>query len=204
MSSVSQSLQSIEAFARSKGKTLGLRPGAPPAAIDALEAALGRPLPAGYRELLRFADGQADDPGFPWMPGCDRLAPVGTIAAQLADERGMTEDFPPPEHEDLGGWIRGGRYHPNRIPIAGSRFWDQDNTYLDLDPGSSGKSGQLITLVSECDFVVLGESLEHALERYASALASGEMVWHDAEGALAPRGERPHSGHPAYAFALVK
>lgn len=204
MRSIAESLERLEAFAVSKGRTLGLRPGASAEALAELEHVLGRPLPADYRALLTIADGQVDEPGFPWMAGCNPLRPVASVGPQLGEERGMTEDFPPAEHEDLDGWIRGGRYHPNRIPIAGTRWWDGDNTYLDLEPGSGGKVGQLITLTTECDFVVLGESLAHALDRYVTALEGGDLVFHEDENALAPRGAPVHEGHPAYAFALVK
>lgn len=204
MGSVVESLEKLEGLAKERGLSLGLRPGASADAIAKAEQALGRALPSDYRELLTFADGQTDEPGFPWMPGCDRLAPVAMVVAQLAEERAMTADFPPSSDEELDGWIRHGRYHPNRLPIAGTRWWDGDTTYLDLEPGSNGKTGQLITLTSECDFVVLGESLAHALSRYVDALTSGDLVWHADEKALAARGSAPFSGHPAYAFALVK
>ncbi len=204
MGSVTASLENLERLAKDRGLSLGLRPGASAETLAAAEQALGRALPADYRELLNLADGQLDDPTFPWMPGCDPLASVTSVVAQLGEERGMTEDFPPSADEDLDGRIRGGRYHPNRIPIAGTKWWDGDTTYIDLEPGSKGTDGQLLTLTSECDFVVLGDSLAHALERYVAALESGDLVWHPEEKALAARGAAPHAGHPAYDFAIAK
>jgi cell wall assembly regulator SMI1 len=200
---IAQSLQAIEGFAKQQGLTLGLRPGGSDAALDALEKALGLPLPADYRELIKFADGQ-DKHSFPWMPGCDRLAPVATVAPQLAEERGLASEFPASSDEECEGWTYRGRYFANRLPIAGSQWWDGDVTYLDMAPGPKGKVGQLVTMTSECDFAVLGESLGQALERYAAALASGDLAWHADKKALSLRGEKPFSGHMAYKFAVAK
>lgn len=204
MGSIADALQTLERLAGEHGLSLRLRPPATADAIADAEKALGRPLPAEYAELLAVADGQEEDASFPWMPGCDRLQPIASCVSQLKDERGMTEDFPPPDHEDLEGWIRGGRYHLNRFPIAGSTYWDGDTTYLDLEPGSAGKQGQLITLTSECDFVVLGENLGHAFRRYLACLASGDLVWNAEEKTLVAKGEEPHASHVADDFALVR
>jgi cell wall assembly regulator SMI1 len=90
-----------------------------------------------------------------------------------------------------------------RIPIAGTPYWDGDSTFIDLDPGPEGTPGQVITMISECDFVVLGPSFEHALARWVSSLESGAWVYDRDKNAEHPRGAKPHDGHPSYAFAQV-
>ena len=60
--------------------------------------------------------------------------------------------------EQCEGRVKNEVFSKKRIPIAGTKYWDQDKTYLDLDPGPRGVAGQVITLVTECDFEVLGES----------------------------------------------
>ena len=60
-----------------------------------LLAAMGITLPADYRESLLVHDGQErsedDDKSFPWMPGCNRIAPLAEVVAQYKDERGWDD-----------------------------------------------------------------------------------------------------------------
>ncbi|MBK7396206.1 MAG: hypothetical protein IPJ34_07885 [Myxococcales bacterium] len=82
------------------------------------------------------------------MPGSGALAPLEQIVAQWKDERDNDQEDDEPEAE---GGIYTVMSHPRRIPIAGSRWWDGDNTYLDLHPAPKGTEGQLIMFTSECD-----------------------------------------------------
>lgn len=198
---IEASLKRIEAWAQGVGASLKLRKGLAEGDLAKAEKTLGRELPRAYRELLLFADGQEDDPSFPWMPGCDRLAPLESVVAQAGDERELAEEYPPPDEETEDGLLRVGRYHADRLPIAGSAYWDGDVTFLDFAPGTKGKAGQLVTMVTECDFVVLGGDLGTALARYADALESGALEWRD--GAVVPKGEEPHAAHPAERFAAT-
>ena len=172
----------LEALAKRAGQTLALRPGASEAAIAAAEGAMSLSFPPDFRASLLLHDGQDGGPTahdqeqlFPWMAGCSPLAPLDAIVQQWTDEKPWFDDTEQPiELED--GRLYSSVFHPKRIPIAGTPFWDQDNTHLDLYPGPNGTVGQLITLVSECDFVVLGTSFEDALRAYVDGLESGAWV----------------------------
>ncbi|MCA9610468.1 MAG: SMI1/KNR4 family protein [Myxococcales bacterium] len=178
---VQNALARIEAWAAAHGATLGLLPGATEETVASLEAELGRPLPADYRAFLRLHDGQDPDAPMPWLPHRDRLQPIATCLDQWRFERDASEDDGVEElsEDDV--------FHltvssPLRYPIAGSRWLDQDNTYLDFHPGPAGVDGQLLGLVSECDWEVFGASFAEALEEHARRLEAGELVWSDEEG----------------------
>jgi cell wall assembly regulator SMI1 len=139
------------------------------------------------------------------MPGCMPLASLDALVARWREEQGDLRDDNPPE-ETEGGVLHSVLNHPRRIPIAGNPWWDQDNTYLDFFPGPSGVAGQLITLVTECDFVVLGPSFESALAAYVAALESGEWVFDPAKGRVTregePAGEHPNESHEFAKYAV--
>lgn len=198
----------LAAIAARHGTTLALNPGLPEATLAAAESRLGGPLPAGYRASLALHDGQASfatgAPTFPWLPGCPPLAPLAQCLERWHELQGLAREFPPPEATEDGDRIRSGPYRARRIPIAGTRYWDGDITFLDLEPGPQGRSGQLITMVTECDLVTLGPSFEAALARWVEALESGAWVYDAATGAEHPRGEDPHASHPADRFILSR
>lgn len=155
------------------------RPPATASAIAAAEDAMKISFPEDFRASLLVHDGEDDYDGDPmrfhWMPGCDRLAPLAQIVEQWRDERDRVQD----EEEDSclvteDGRFRNLLWHSKRIPIAGSPWWDGDNTYLDFVPGPEGAAGQLVTMVTECDFVVLAPSFRAAFEGYVEMLESGE------------------------------
>jgi cell wall assembly regulator SMI1 len=56
-------------------------------------------------------------------------------------------------------------------------FWTGDMVFIDFVPAPAGVSGQIIKLVSECDFVVLGDTWAEVLERYASLAEAGALEW---------------------------
>jgi cell wall assembly regulator SMI1 len=126
------------------------------------------------------------------MPGCDRLAPLAQIVEPWRDEQERAQD----DEESSCPVTEGGRFrnvlwHSRRIPIAGSPYWDGDNTYLDLVPGPRGTSGQLVTMVTECDFTVLAPSFRAALTGYVELLESG--AWQ----------KQKITGHSAGVFAKL-
>jgi len=185
------------------GRSLHLRRGASPTAIAQAEATFGFSLSQSFRESLLLHDGQdadADDL-FEWLPGCMPLASLDAIVARWTEEQtDLHDDNPPVEVED--GQLHSVLNHARRIPIAGNRWWDGDTSYLDHFPGSAGVDGQLITLVSECDFVVLGRSFGEALTTSVDALESGAWVFDAASGRVRPTGESGEdAGNASYAFA---
>ncbi len=175
---------------------LALRPGATDRAIDAAEKAMKTKFPAEFREWLRIHDGQGEDATIDWAPGCTRLAPLSAMVAQWKDERDMDDDDHVGELQE-GGRIQNILFHSKRIPIAGTKYWDGDKTYLDFVPGPKGKPGQIITLVTECDFVVLGETMTEFLERYVTLLESGVLELSKETGELAPVGKPYFDENPA-------
>ena len=200
----------LEAWAKKSGRTLRLRPGATEKAIADAEKKMKLTFPADFRASLLLHDGQerkaADDDSetstlFEWMPGSGALAPLSAIVAQWKDERDNDEDDDEPA-------IEGGVYnvmtHPRRIPIAGTRWWDGDNTYLDLHPAPKGTAGQLITFTSECDVALLGTSFRAALESYVQALDAGDWVFDAKKGNVRAKNEKPddfpHEGEEFAAY----
>jgi len=134
------------------------------------------------------------------MPGCSPLRSLAEIVPQWQVEVGLAtpdedtgEDPPDPRLlRDL--------WHPRRIPIAGNRWWDGGNSYLDLAPGPEGTPGQLISYSSECDLEVLGTSFGEALEAYVDALEARTWLYdpHANDACPANDDERQNM---AYAFA---
>ena len=195
----------IEAWGKkSKAGSLKLRDGAKEKDIAAAEKKLGFKLPADYRESLLLHDGQETEPDFPWMPGCSPLQPLHAILERWAEEREQEEEFPG-SGEDSADDARmlDGLYNAKRVPIAGTQWWDGDNTYVDLAPGSKGKVGQVISFVTECDLTVLGPSFRATLERYATFLEQGKLVWNEELKDVVPK-KGPWSGNPAEDFSKMK
>ena len=187
-----------------------LRPGASEKKVDAAEQKMKLRFPADFRASLLCHDGQDIDDkkakahedeeggwvGFEWMPGCSPLAGLDAIVAQWEDEQERYEDDDAEVIEK--GTLHSVMVQPRRIPIAGTRYWDGDNTYIDLFPGPKGVEGQLITFTSECDLAILGPSFAGAIELYLGALTSGDWVFDAKKGFVRPKNENaddfPHEG----------
>ncbi len=194
----------LEAWAKKNAKmSLRLRDGALESDVRAAEEIMKLSFPKDLRASILLHDGQepVEDESelFPWMPGCSPLATLESIVERWKEEReidGDAEDDAVSED----GIVHTTLWHPKRIPIAGTPYWDGDNTYVDLYPGPKGKSGQLVTFVTECDLVALGPSFGAALEKWVKALEAGDWVFED--GAVRPK--RKGSGHAADVFARTR
>ncbi len=182
--------------------SLKLRDGAKEKEIAAAEKAMKVKLPADLRESLLLHDGQDAEPGFDWMPGCSPLQPLEAIVERWKEERDMEDEVEDEDSED-DPKLKAGLYHARRVPIAGSEHWDGDNTYVDLAPGTKGKSGQIITFTSECDITVLGMSLRSTLDRYVKMLEDGKLVWTPDNGVV-PKKKGDWDDHPAEQLAKMK
>lgn len=165
----------LEALAKKAKKPLGLRKGVSEKTLAAAEKKMKLAFPSDFRASLLLHDGQegAQEELFEWMPGCSPLASLDAIVAQWSDELENADDEDEEPAVDEDPRLHRAIFHAKRIPIAGTPYWDGDNTHVDLFPGPKGKSGQLVTFVTECDRVVLGESFSAALESYVEALESG-------------------------------
>jgi cell wall assembly regulator SMI1/predicted DNA-binding WGR domain protein len=194
----------LEAWgAKSGAGSLKLRPGATEKDIAAAEKKMKLKFPADFRAHLALHDGQESETSWPWMPGCSPLAPLHAIVERWKDERDMDEGQRDIADESDDGKHKLGLWYPKRIPIAGSQWWDGDNTYLDFDPGTNGTAGQVLTFVTECDLVVLGASFRELLERYVTLLESGALVW-DAKRCDVFPAKGGWSGHPAEHMLKLK
>jgi cell wall assembly regulator SMI1 len=167
--------------------TMKLRPPASEATIAAVERELGVALPADYRAWLQLHDGEDDVEGrVEWLPAWGRLLPIDVTLERWRDEqewaqRDDDEGFTLYADDDR---IRCVVKHARRIVIAGNRYGDGDNTYLDLVPGPQGTSGQVIVGVTECDFEVVGASFTDFLQRWATVFEAGQLAVSDRDGQL--------------------
>ncbi len=193
----------LEVIAKRHGRSLRLRTGVSEAALAAAEATMSLAIPADLRASLALHDGQddAEDDTFPWMAGCSPLRSLAECVEQWKVQVGLVvpdDDFSGQDPPDP-------RLRPNlalaeRIPIAGNRWWDQGNTFVDLAPGPEGTVGQLISFSSECELEVLGTSFAEALEAFVGGLEKGTLLYDPHCNDVVPaRIDRP--GNHAYEFA---
>lgn len=198
--------KSIEAWHnKHTGRSLNLRKGVSEKEIANAEKKLKIKFQPDFRSHLLLHDGQNHTENTTeWLPGCTFLAPLEEIVSQWKQER---EDFAEFEEETTKTQLKGSMLkcfsHPKRIPIAGTKYWDGDAAYLDFAPGKKGFVGQVIALYTECDFVVMGNSFEHALKRYAEALQQGIFKWDKKEEILYFKGEDKYDNQ-AYNFAFIR
>jgi ankyrin repeat protein/cell wall assembly regulator SMI1 len=92
------------------------------------------------------------------------------------------------------GRIRVITYHAGRIPIASD---DSTNLYVDCVPGPRGRVGQVIANYTECDYLVLGDTMTEFLEYLRDLVEARRKVHDDQFGfAVVERGglrERLHA-----------
>jgi cell wall assembly regulator SMI1 len=185
----------LEVFAKRSGKSLRLRPGAKEAAIRAAEKTIGIPFPDAFRESLLLHDGQepGDDDCFEWLPGHPRLASLERILEQWKHDCANFEKFHATEdaHGVDGDRCQHYLWHPKRIPIAGNRWFDQDNTYLDFFPGPNGQEGQLAVFGKGVFGEFHGPGFGESMELFASGLERGDWIIRD--GFCVPKSKRTGS-----------
>jgi cell wall assembly regulator SMI1 len=158
--------------------SLKLREGASEAAIAEAERALGVELPADYKAWLRLHDGEDDVMNrVEWLPAWGRLLPIAVTLERWRDEQewAQTDDDEGFNYVQDDDRIRCVVKHAKRIVIAGNRYGDGDNTYLDLIPGPKGTVAQVIVATTECDFEVVGTSFVDFLKRWVSAFEAGTL-----------------------------
>ena len=182
-----------------------LNPGADDAALDRVEAAIGRELPEDLRALYRVADGQAD----PWAEGA--RGGEARWAAMFGRERFLSLDEALAEwrfwHDEIwlpeqahGGFstdqdVREGDpvdpvyWKPGWFTFAGS---DGGNGYaVDLDPPRGGTYGQVVVVGSdEWERRVVASSVTELLARASIRLDPADphrFVREDGHG----EGDRP-------------
>jgi cell wall assembly regulator SMI1 len=141
----------------SDAEKLALRKGASETAIVAAETLMNVRFPADYRAWLAIADGQEDDGLALFEPDARMLSLAQVMEAWVQNAQFVVEEWDddPVTPEML---VRPCVWHPTRIPIAADYLGH--GPFLDLLPGPAGVIGQLIQLVSECDYEVIATSLD--------------------------------------------
>jgi cell wall assembly regulator SMI1 len=175
---ISEVWKRVTACLGEHASSLKLREGANEAAIAEVEQALGVELPADYKAWLRLHDGEDDVPDrVEWLPAWERLLPIAVTGERWRDEQdwAQTDDDEGFHYLTDDDRIRGVVRHAKRIVIAGNRYGDGDNTYLDLIPGPKGTVGQVIVATSECDFEVVATSFLDLLTRWVRAFEAGTL-----------------------------
>lgn len=172
---ISQALARIEAWAQANDTSLQLRPAATEQELRAAEVELGVQFPEEYKTFLLLHDGQEDGASMPWSLGREQLRPLSAVLEQWRYEQDFVADAV--DGLDESETFHLALHHPRRIPIAGTQWYDGDTTYLDFHPGPKGRPGQILGLVSECDFEVFGTDIASMLEEHARRLEAGELVW---------------------------
>jgi cell wall assembly regulator SMI1 len=168
-----------------------LRPAVKGGALDKLQAELGFTLPADFASSVGLHDGQkadaehglfplADDVLGP-MPSC-RLLSLTEIGRAWAMMKGLhdTGEFAGRKSEPARG-VRDDWWNPGWVPIADNGGGDY--FCLDLAPGKSGTSGQIVVCYHDMnDRPRLARSYAAWLEKLAEGFASGKYVLDEDEG----------------------
>ncbi|SET44137.1 SMI1/KNR4 family protein [Hymenobacter actinosclerus] len=175
--SLADSLARIETWLAAHAPRIlreSLNPGAEPAMLDALETAVGRPLPADYRALYQRFDGLNENAdnfgsffyGISFLPSAQvtanyqyRASDAGVVSltkALLAIKR---------DNALNPHWLRMG--------FDGSHVW----LCLDLDPAPDGQYGQIILLDEENETAfVVADSVAGLLSEFALDLEENLYV----------------------------
>ncbi|MCA9619281.1 MAG: SMI1/KNR4 family protein [Myxococcales bacterium] len=148
------------------------RPPATQAQIDAAEATIGYPLPDDYKQSLLLHDGVEQNAELAWLYA-PWLAPIDDCVQAWTDQREYDDEEELEAAEDEP--VLPALNHPKRFPILGTAYWDYNVTYVDGAPGPAGKEGQLVTLVSECDFEVTAGSFAALWSRIAELMEQDEL-----------------------------
>ena len=157
---------------------LGFLPGATEAQVVELEQVVGRSLPSSLRYFLMQVNGQNED-GMLFLPGgaCSRLMSCEEIARHWRFEQKMAAKEGAMDYYDRfqdGDRIRSVLNSEGRIVIAEDPGIAM--VALDYVQGPSGIPGQMITDVSECDFLVLADSFEAYFAKIVRLMASGTLA----------------------------
>jgi cell wall assembly regulator SMI1 len=186
----------LERFLAAQQWPVTLRPGASETEIAGGETALGLCFPDDFRASLQIHDGEDWQQGIRWLDNAMLLLPIAEILAEWGTQQTYYAQWGEAYADDYQdeGRIRNVVYHPPRIPIAES---DADVwLWLDLTPGPTGVAGQVITNVTECEFIVLAPTFHAFLARYLELLETGVYVYEaEAYGYVIPQNlDALHSG----------
>ena len=125
-----------------------LNAGGDAAALDRLEAVIGKELPGDFRAYYRIHDGQQPYPA-PQLIDLEELLSVDRILDErkiwfdlLVDKGGNRSGFPHPSEPD--GGIKNDWYNEFWVPFTYNG--SGDHLCLDLDPATGGTYGQVIRM----------------------------------------------------------
>ena len=118
----------LEAWHAKQGSSLQLRPPATAEQIAAAEEAMGLVFPDDFRASLLVHDGQESDASVtPWCPATCPLASLERMVAQHQEVQGLVEPVEGDPPLDLEDHFINILYYSNRIPIAGTPWFDASN-----------------------------------------------------------------------------
>ena len=163
-----------------------------------LETTIGASLPPSLVSLYRWRNGQRDlGQGGPFY-GLAFLS-IADVIEQWEVWRGV-EDMPESDMRSLDesqssvvpGVVK--ELYTNRLWIPIAHDWGGNHIGVDLDPGPSGRVGQVINFGrdEEAKFV-LGQTVEDFIDRIATELEAGNFVIDDEEDGFNTK--NPPSAH---------
>ena len=152
----------------------GFNPPATEADFRSLERAVKLPLSPDFKEIYSIHNGG----GRRFLPEGMWLLCTKEIQKDWNTYRELAEHERADWSEELGEWDapddeglhRTCVHHPKRLPLATRE--DGPELFLDFAPGPKGTKGQVLYLINECDFRVVGSCLRHFLERWLEVLES--------------------------------
>ncbi|TDM05243.1 SMI1/KNR4 family protein [Macrococcus lamae] len=147
-----------------------VNPGATDEDLDELADVFGAPIDEQFIKLYKAADGESfESPGLffglEWMPLQDVISEV---EFNQEEEEEISVDVQPP------GAIKEEYYYAHWLPFA----TDGSGNFLaiDMDPGETGKKGQVISYGSDLDtFYVVADSLNDFLGFIQKTIDSGNF-----------------------------
>jgi len=187
--SVSTSWQRIDAWhlANTRPKKLGLKPGATPQAISALESSIGAKLPDDFRESLLLHNGGG------WILWYGELLSIDAMLKQWTtycdwQNRGefAVPGSPDWQTHSISGPIKPFFWSPKRLCVTDN---SGDHLTLDFDPPANGSYGQVIDHSHEVGpESVLAPSWSAFLEQIADDLHAGKYIYNQDEDTVCPPG----------------
>lgn len=158
-----------------------LNAGASDDELDAFERRTGFSLPADFRTLYRWHDGQAESMdateagvfGLAFIPLSDVQAEWDVWNDMLTDDSRINETMPG-QTSRPAGHIREQYITPGWVPFT--KDFGGNSVGIDLDPGPLGTPGQVITFGrDEKDKYVLAASLADFIDEYVRRLEQGRV-----------------------------
>ena len=183
-SRIDEAWKRLESYFNEQGLTLeqaGFYPGVPAEIIPAAEAKLNVRFPADLKESLLLYNGH-NYKKLNWLPENMSLLTLDEIVNTWENESffsdGQDSDLYFQDYSNDGKTLDV-LYHPKRLPIAG--IDEEGIIYADITPGPHGREGQVILITGDSAVILLADSFQDFLNRYAALLEKGSLSLHREE-----------------------